>query len=112
MARATLAFKNNYSLSVESVIRGHHVYKETWNPYKGEELICNHDKREEAKIFEDHAVGTYQDSCLVVHVPIELSFLFCKCIEKRNNQIFAEVSGERKWLSCTVYLSCTWKQKA
>ena len=26
MARATLAFKNNYSLSVESVIRGHYVY--------------------------------------------------------------------------------------
>ena len=96
MARATLAFKNNYSLSVESVIRGHHVYKETWNPYKGEKLMCNHDKREEAKIFEDHAVGTYEDSRLVDHVPIELSFLFCKFIEKRNNQIFAEVNGGRK----------------
>ena len=57
MARATLAFKNNYSRSVESVIRGHHVYKETWNPYKGEKLMCNYDKREEAKIFEDHADG-------------------------------------------------------
>ena len=57
MARATLAFKNNYSRSVESVIRGHHVYKETWNPYKGEKLMCNYDKREDAKIFEDHAVG-------------------------------------------------------
>ena len=96
MARATLAFKNNYSLSVESVIRGHHVYKETWNPYKGGKLICDHDKREEAKIFEDHVVGTYKDSCLVSHVPIELSFLFCKFIEKRNNQIFAEVNGGRK----------------
>ena len=52
MARATLAFKNNYSLSVESVIRGHHVYKETWNSHKGEKLICNHEKREEAKILE------------------------------------------------------------
>ena len=38
-----------YSLSVESVIRGHHVYKEIWNPYKGEKLMCNHDKREAAK---------------------------------------------------------------
>ena len=96
MARATLAFKNNYSLSVESVIRGHHVYKETWNPYKGGKLICDHDKREEAKIFEDHVVGTYKDSCLVSHVPIELSFLFYKFIEKRNNEIFAEVNGGRK----------------
>ena len=37
----------------------HHVYKETWNPYKVEKLMRNHDKRGEAEIFEDHAVGTY-----------------------------------------------------
>ena len=55
MARSALDFKNNYSLSVESVLRGHHVYKETWNPYKGEKLMSNHDKREEAKIFENYA---------------------------------------------------------
>ena len=35
-------------------------------------------------------------SRLVGHVPIELSFLFCKFIEKRNNQVFAEVNGGRK----------------
>ena len=92
MARKTLSFKNN-SLSVESVIRGHHVYKETWNLYKGGKLMCNHDKREEEKI---SAVGTYKDSRLVDAVPIELSFLFCKFIKKRNNKIFAEVNGGRK----------------
>ena len=91
-----MTFKSNYSLSVESAIRGDHVYKETWNPYKGEKLMCNYEKRGEAKIFEDHAVGTYKDSRLVDHVPIKLSFLFCKFIEKRNNQIFAEVNGGRK----------------
>ena len=96
MARATLAFKNNYSLSVESVIRGHRVYKETWNPHKGEKLMCNHDKREEVKIFEDHVVGTYKDCRLAGYVPIELSFSFFRFIEKRNNQIFAEVDGGRK----------------
>ena len=47
MARETLAFKNNYSLSLESVSKGHHVYKETWNPYKREKLMCSHDKQEE-----------------------------------------------------------------
>ena len=34
--------------------------------------MCNHYKREGAKIFEHHAVGTYKDSHLVGHVPIEL----------------------------------------
>ena len=98
MARKTLSFKNN-SLSVESVIRGHHVYKETLNLYKGGKLMCNHDKREEEKI---SAVGTYKDSRLVDAVPIELSFLFCKFIKKRNNQIFAEVNGGRKPENCVV----------
>ena len=56
--------------------------------------MCNHDKREEAKIFEDHVVVTCEH--LVGHVPVELYFSFCKFIEKRNNQIFAEVNGGRK----------------
>ena len=58
--------------------------------------MCNHDKREEVKIYEDHAVGFYKDNRLVGHVPIELCFLFCKFIEKRNIQISAEVNGGRK----------------
>ena len=103
MARATLAFKNNYSLSVESVIRGHQVYKETWNLYKGEKLMCIHDKREKAKIFEDHAVGAYKDSCLVSYVSIELSFLFRKFIEKKNKQIVAEVNSENGLALPSIY---------
>ena len=78
------------------MIRGHHVYKETWNPSNGEKLMSNHYKREETKIFEEHAVGTYTHNRLVGHVPIELSFLFCKFTEKRNNQISADVKGGRK----------------
>ena len=97
-----MAFKNNYSLSVESVIRDHHVYKETWNPYKGEKLMCYYDKQEEAKTFEGHAVGTQKDSHLVVHVPIKLSSLFCQFIEQRNNEIFVEVNGGRKHKNALV----------
>ena len=96
MTQSTLDFKNNYSLSAESVIRGHRVYKETWNQCKGEKQMHNHDKQEQTKIFEDHAFGTYKDIHLIGLVPIELSFLFCKFIEKRNNQIYAEVNGGRK----------------
>ena len=72
------------------------MYIKRQNQYKEEKLMCNHDKQEEAKIFQDHAVGTYKDSCLVGHVPIELSFLLCKVIKKRNNQIFAEGNSRRK----------------
>ena len=76
------------------MIISHHIYKETWSPYNREKLMCNHDKLEEAKIFEEYAVGTYKYSRLVCHFLIQL--LFCKFIEKRNNQIFAEVNDDRK----------------
>ena len=107
MVRATLAFKNNYSLSVENVMqnecRGHHVYKETWNPYKGEKLMCNHDKREQAKIFEDYAVGTYKDSRLVNHIPIELSFLFCKFIKREITKYLLKSTAEKNWKMAQLY---------
>ena len=45
-------------------------------------------------IFEDHAAGTYKDSRLAGQVPVEPSFLFCKFIEKRNNQVFAKSTME------------------
>ena len=97
IARVTLAFKNNYSLSTESVIRGHHIYKLTWNPYKGEKLVCNHDKQEDAKIFEEHAVGTYKDCCLVGHVPIELFFLFCKLSRREITKYLLKSLAEENW---------------
>ena len=56
--------------------------------YKGEKLMWNHGE------WEDHV--THKDSRLVGDVPVKLSFLFCKLIKKRNNQIFAEVKGGRK----------------
>ena len=51
----------------------------------GEKLVCKSDKREEAKAYDDFAVGSYKDGkdssggsdVLVGHVPIELSHLVC-----------------------------------
>ena len=67
--------------------------------------MCNHDKQEEAKIFEDHVVVTCEH--LVGHVPVELYFSFCKFIEKRNNQIFVEVNGRRK-LENVLVVPCSY----
>ena len=48
------------------------------------------------KYLKTMCVGTCKDYRLVGHVPIKLTFLFCKFIEKRNNQTFAKVNGRRK----------------
>ena len=99
MARTEKSFCVKSSLDVCSVIRGHHVYKSIWTPAKGEILKCRHDQRDEAKIFDDYAVGLYKTEedgeQLVGHVPIELSFLFLKFIEKEGTELTAQVNGGR-----------------
>ena len=91
MARTEKSFCVKFSLDVCSVIRGHHVYKSIWTPAKGEILKCRHDQQDEAKIFDDYAVGLYKTEedgeQLVGHVPIELSFLFFKFIEKEGQNL-------------------------
>ena len=53
----------------ESIVRGHHIYKEVWSPVVGEPLpvlqesIIVHDRR---------AVAVFRDGTIVGHVPREL----------------------------------------
>ena len=93
-----------YETKFTSVIRGHHGYKARWTPVIGEKLLCKNDKREEAKAYDDFAVGLYKDgkdssSCsdvLVGHVPIELSHLVCTFLNAQDsNESDAEVIGKR-----------------
>ena len=55
--------------------------------------MCNHDKQE-AKIFEDHAVGTYKDSRLVGPVPIEPSFFFVNLLRREITKYLLKSAAE------------------
>jgi len=57
----------------QSVIRGHHIYKDIWSPYIGEHLTLH---REDSKTHDRHAVYLMKDNCAVGHVPRELSRVF------------------------------------
>ena len=49
-----------------------------WKPEKGEKLNCHKNNRDEASMYDNHAIGVYKsekDSTLVSHVPIECSTL-------------------------------------
>ena len=85
---------------MESVIRGHHVYKTVWTPVTGESLFCRHDERDEAKQFDNYAVSIYtrkeREEVLVGHVPIEFSYLFYKFMEKDGSKIDIKVCGGRQ----------------
>ena len=91
-------WKIQYEIVFESVIRGHHIYKNLWTSNLGESLPCYKDDRAEAKEFDEHAVGVYKnEKTLVGHVPIELSFLMNMFLKaNKDNGIIAEVNGGRK----------------
>ena len=76
----------------ESVVRGHHVYKEAWRPVIGQLLPVfsepnnRHDRR---------AVAIYLDGVVVGHVPREISKVFWFFL-KHNGKIMCEITGRRK----------------
>ena len=88
MARSQgISFVKQYCCEFESVARSHHIYKKVWKPVVGDKLKCKHDTREEAKLYDEFAVGIYrlsdsssQDEELVGHLPIELLLLLCKSL--------------------------------
>ena len=96
-------FEIIYKLSFYSVIPGHHVYKATCSPQVGEKLECNEDTRQEAKDYDENAVGLFKAASrdgkktLVGHVPIELSSLVDHFLKAdKSNSVCAEVTGKRK----------------
>ena len=52
-------------LDFNSVICGHHVYKDVWTPFIGEELTVQPDNDNED---DDYAVGVLKDGAVVGHV--------------------------------------------
>ena len=79
MVRASYNFtwQMIYEIELASVIGGHFVYKTEWSPKLGETLVFRKDELNDAKEYDEYAVGTLiqESSKLVGHVPIELSFL-------------------------------------
>ena len=75
------------SIRVESVVRGHHVYKEIWTPELGEvQTVC----KEPDNIHDRHAICVKKDGAIVGYVPRELS---------RTMDVFIEKGGV---VTCTV----------
>ena len=53
-----------------SVIRGHHVYKETWTPFIDEELTMD---VEEDNPYDQHMVAVLKNGELVGHMPCTIA---------------------------------------
>ena len=59
----SFSYKLVYEIKSDALIRGHHVYKETWTPQKDGIIYC----KKEALDIEKHTVGIYKEDRLVGH---------------------------------------------
>ena len=60
--------------SIDSAVRGFHVYKDIWNPEIGEVLLC---EQEFGNLHDPYAVSVVrEDNVMVGHVPRRLCVTF------------------------------------
>ena len=57
----------------ESIVRGHHIYKEMWSPVIGELLPV---LQETINVHDRRSVAVFRDVNILAHVPRELSNIF------------------------------------
>ena len=97
MARLNrVEFQMRFKVQFNSVVRGHHIYKDDWTPKIGEILEAKKDTREEAVANDKYAIGLYKGDKLVGHIPIEISRLSYHFLnESSENRIQGVVIGKR-----------------
>ena len=60
------------AFSIDSVVRGYHIYKEIWDADIGSELACY---QESSNSEDRYAVALMDDEHVVGHVPRTVSFI-------------------------------------
>ena len=89
---------------VDSVVRGHHVYKDVWTPYTGEELTI---AAEESNSHDQYAMAILKATLVVGHVPRNLSRVFYFFM-RHGGTIECTVTGHRKF-GIGLEVSCSYK---
>lgn len=90
---ATFSSEDNETFSLDSIIRGHHVYKLHWIPVLGQELEV---QAEPDNTHDPRAVATCLDGNVVGHLPIEFSRVAWHFLN-HGGQISCVVTGQRKY---------------
>ena len=94
---ASLGASDASTFSLESVVRGHHVYKRVWTPFIGEQLTLKH---EEDNANDWRAVAVIKIDAVVGHFPREIAKTVWFFL-KRGGSGVCEITGRRKkgkWL--------------
>ena len=80
--------------SLNSCVRGHHVYKNVWTPQIGETLLC---QPEFGNVMDPYAVAIVTgDEVIIGHVPRKISAM-CHLFLRRGGHIACQVTGHRQF---------------
>ena len=78
--------------SIDSAVRGFHVYKDIWNPEIDEVLLC---EQEFGNLHDPYTVSVVrEDNVMVGYVPRTISAL-CYFFLRRNGMIICQITGRR-----------------
>ena len=81
------------SFSVESMVRGYHVYKDIWDAVVGEEFPC---KRKDGNRVDPFAVAVVRGNTVIGHNPRKISSI-CSLYLRRDGSIVCRVTGSRRF---------------
>jgi len=87
------------SFTVDTTIRGHHIYKEIWTPVIGEELTC---AIEDGNEWDPYAVAIIKIGTVAGHVQRHISAA-CNLFLDQGGTILCTVTGPRIYLP-VIYL--------
>ena len=95
-------------MDVQSVVRGHHVYKCMWAPVIGEELTGLPEARRRLPQSGGHAVAVMKNDELVGYVPREL-FKILYHFLKHSGEVSCVITGRRKY-GVGLEVPCVYKE--
>ena len=83
---------------VDSIVHGHHVFKEIWTPFIGEDLEC---KRDVSDTRDAYAVGIMRQeetgsTAIVGHVP-QITSATCSLFLQKEGSIRCIITGNRQY---------------
>ena len=92
MASQTVASSGIDNISLDSFVRGYHVYMDRWDPRNGEVLPL---EREPTNPEDPFAVAIKRSGETVGHVPFNLAPIISAFLKRSCNKGLVEVTGNR-----------------
>ena len=95
----SIKYEMSYKIEFQTAIHLHHIYKDNWVLFLGQNLVCHTDTCEDAMECDKNVIGIYKSydiKTLVGHLPMEVSCLLTNLNATSDNRLKAYITGKRQ----------------